>query len=319
VQQDLLDATDRRAGVLTLNRPDLGNRLTHAMRLSLLAALQRHEKNRDIYAVILEAGGAPQPFCLGDEPLSPGPDDLRAQLTTAATCPLRIDRFAKPFVSLIGGAAAGGGLGLAVYGTHRVASEAATFSVGDGLGGGLALGGLADLLRRLPGHLGLYLALSERPMDRALAYQTGLVTHCINSRHFPEIRERLALADPIDDILDGLHADPGTSPLSGVLETIDACFGAGAPEDILTSLEAVQGPRAAWSIDLANSIGQRSARRVDMVHDMLALPPDANLRGALAREFRVAIPQKSGPGSLLAEPEGGDLILPPEPQVPSIS
>ncbi len=295
-------------GILTLNRPEDGNRLTEGMHAALTTSLLKHEKNREIYAVALEAAGlpgAPGAFCLGEAQADPTTSDAHAALTAAATTIWRIDRSAKPFVSLISGAAAGTGLGLVLHGTHSVAAGSATFAVSQGPAEVLLGGGLSQLLPRLPGHLGLYMALSRRPIDRALAYRIGMITHCTDSDRFAEIRQRLADADPIDEVLDGLHVEPGPSALDRHLATIAECFGLGSPQAIVLALRSVMGREAEWARGLADEIALRSPERLELIVAMLTNHPPQSLREALALEVRAA--------------GGGDLSLPPEPQAPSIS
>jgi enoyl-CoA hydratase len=200
-----------------------------------------------------------------------------------------------------------------------VAAEGATFAVPDGLSGGLSL-----KLAQLPHRLGLYMAVSGRPLDRAMAYQVGLVTHCIDQASFNEIRERLAGADPVDDLLDQLHRDPGLSPLTPHLPTLEGCMDAGSPEAIVRALEAWRGPDAAWARELGRAISVRSARHLDLVHRVLTGQSPTDLRSALTLEFRLALNASTlarphTVDALFAVPGSGDLELPPEPQAPSIS
>ena len=292
------------------------------MRGALAAALLRHVKNRDIYGIVLEAAQAPggaAVFCLGNDAPAAVTSDPRAELTEAAAGLWRIDRCGKPFVSLLDGPVYGAGLGLVLQGTHRVAGDTTTLAASEGMAGGLSF-----VLPRLQRGLGLYLALSGRPIDRALAYHSGLVTHCIDSASFPEIRERLAQADPIDEVLDGLHRDPAPSPLSPHLDAIKSCFAADSPAGIVRALEEWTGPSAAWAGLLAHDIFRRSERDLDVVHRFFTGSPPNRLRDALAREFRVAMNRLSLPAdvaidALFASPIGADLELPPEPKAPSIS
>ncbi len=281
------DRQDRRLGVIKVGRI---RDYTY-----FNSTLQRHLRDRETYATLLE-------FSAHNEP--------RSHFKEAALAAWHVDRHPKPIVSLLDGPACSPMLGLAVHGTHAVAGELFTFCTPDIRNSDTPHAGLSLILARLPGHLGLYLALSGRPIDRALAYRVGLVTHCVEASLFAEIRERLAEADPVDDVLDGLHRDPGRSPLDPYLPTIDACFAAPSAEDIVARLETVTGPEAAWAHALAEDVAGLSAATLDATFNMLTDNPPQTLRAALTLEYRVAMARAGLPGA--------ELDLPPEPQAPSI-
>ena len=282
-----------RLGVLSLAAPEFGI----SGYAYIIQALQQFEKDRDVYAVLLaDIGCAAAPV-----------GDLRSRQAAS----WRIDRYPKPVIALVDGGAAGPALGLALHGTHCVASEMAAFCVSQVATGDPPSAGLSLRLPRLPGNLGLFLALSGRSIGRAAAFRAGLVTHCIDAKYYPQIRERLAQADPVDDILDGLHQDPGDSPLDPHLPTIEACFAAPSPEDIVARLHTVAGPEAAWAQALAHEISGFSAAALDATYRMLTGDPPQDLRCALALEYRVAMARRGVPAAVLD--------LPPEPHAPSIS
>ena len=158
----VLERTLGRAGILTLNRPEAGNRLTPAMRASLATTLQRHERDREIYCTVLEAAqaaeGGSAAFCLGDD------GEGYAGIADAAAGAWRIDRHGKPFVAMLRGPVAGAGLGLVLHGTHQVAGEAVTLAVPEVTAGTVPGAGLSLLLPDMPGQLGLFLALTGRPI-----------------------------------------------------------------------------------------------------------------------------------------------------------
>ncbi len=264
---------------------------------ALVQTLRGDAKDREIYATLLEVAGIQMP--------------QGYELSSHQLAVWTIDRHPKPFVALLSDDAAGDALGLALHGTQCVATETARLCASSITTGDTPSGGLSLILPRLPGHLGLYLSLSGRLIDRSLAYRAGLITHCIDATHFPEIRERLAQADPVDDILDGLHQTPGPSPLDPYLPIIDACFAAPSPEDIVARLLTVAGPEAAWAHDLAHHISGFSASALDATHRMLTDVPAPDLRSALALEYRIAMARQGHPGATLD--------LPQPPRAPSIS
>jgi enoyl-CoA hydratase len=315
---DVQERIAGRAAILTLNRPGAGNRLTEAMRAQFSDAVQRHDRNREIYGTLIEAAGD-GPFSLGDDAAdwaritALGPLATASALTGAATGIYRIDRFGKPFVAFMDGQAAGAALGLVLHGTHRVASDAVTLAVTDVAEGRSPGAGFSLSLPQLPGHIGLYMGLTGRPIDRSLAFALGLLTHCIDRRHFPSIVEQFAQAEPVDAVLDGLHQAPAQSSLEPHRETIERCFSAGSVSAIVGQLDSQAGTSAAWARELAADLRGMPQTALEETHAMLTGAPPQNLRTALALEFRasmsLAVPEESG---------WPDLVLPPEPKPPSI-
>ncbi len=120
-----------------------------------------------------------------------------------------LDRFVKPTVSLIDGVVMGGGVGISLYGTHRVAGERYRFAMPETGIGLFPDDGVSHVLARMPDEIGMYLALTGRSVGPADAYRLELVTHCIPARQFAEIQAAVREADPVDPVLDTRHEEPG--------------------------------------------------------------------------------------------------------------
>src|SRR5207244_12634351 len=103
-----------------------------------------------------------------------------------------LDCFMKPTVSLIDGVVVGSGVGISLYGTHRVAGERYRFAMPETGIGLFPDDGVSWAFARMPDAIGMYLALTGRPIGRADAYRLGLVTHCIPADRFGEVRAGLA-------------------------------------------------------------------------------------------------------------------------------
>src|SRR5262245_4450692 len=142
------------AGVVTLNRPQALNALTHGMIKALAKALVEWEADPAVKVVVVKAEG--RAFCAGGDlmhvyrsrgtgqpPIEFFADEYRLNAAIA--------RFPKPYVSLIDGIVMGGGVGISFHGSHRVMTENSVFAmpeVGVGffpdVGGSHILPDLAD-------------------------------------------------------------------------------------------------------------------------------------------------------------------------------
>lgn len=281
------------AGCVELARPERCNALTLGMRRALAAAYPRFARDPMIYAAVIRSV-AEHVFSAGADlreliELVQGED--RAALWRAVGDALGLcwqhECFSKPTVSLIDGAVMGGGVGISLFGTHRVAGESYRFASPE-TGIGLApSNGLCHALARLPGSIGVYLALTGYAISRADAFRLGLATHCIAARHFDEIERHIASADPVDAVLDPLHRDPGPGDLVALEPVIGRCFSAPSVEEIIGRLEAERGSHETWARELAARLRRRSPLALKVAHRLLAKAGGLDLRGVLELDYRV--------------------------------
>ncbi|NJM35395.1 MAG: enoyl-CoA hydratase/isomerase family protein [Rhodomicrobium sp.] len=187
--EEILVKEEGRAGFLTLNRPKALNALSAGMIATLEKQYLKWASAPRIYGIVLEAAPG-RAFC--------GGGDIRALVVgldtdfEAAVQFFRdeyqhnwtLERFTKPNVALIDGIVMGGGVGIAAYGTHRVAGENLLFAMPETGIGFFPDIGAGYFLPRFPGEIGLYLGLTGRSIGRADAYYVGFATHCIDAAEF---------------------------------------------------------------------------------------------------------------------------------------
>ncbi len=181
-------------------------------------AFPRWSRDPEIYAVVIRSS-SPRAFCAGGDvrELAEWGSKRRPEAikSLAAEYALNwlLECFMKPTVSLMDGVVVGSGVGISLYGTHRVAGERYSFAMPETGIGLFPDVGVSWAFARMPDAIGMYLGLTGRAIGRADAYRLGLATHCIPASRFEEIRAGLADADPVDPLLDGRHEDPGRGEL----------------------------------------------------------------------------------------------------------
>jgi len=165
---------------VTLNRPDRLNALNQPLTDALFAYFESKRRDAEVRVIVLT--GAGRAFCSGadlkaggqPDRLRDGPDGdwmLRDTLKAMRACP-------QPILTLVRGAAAGGGLAIALASDIIVAGESAAFHpafIKIGLSGS-ELGVSWRLQRTIGVSRAREMLLTGRPMNAADALRTGLVS-----------------------------------------------------------------------------------------------------------------------------------------------
>ncbi len=198
---------------LTLNRPDRLNALNQPLADALLAYFE--SKRRDTAARVIVVAGAGRAFCSGadlkamgqPDRLQDGPNGdwvLRDLLKAMRACP-------QPVVALVHGAAAGGGLAIALAADIIVAAESAVFHpafIKIGLSGS-ELGVSWRLQRAIGLSRARHMLLTGRPMNAAEALVSGLVSALVPDTELRAYGESLA-ADMLKASPDALRVSKRT-------------------------------------------------------------------------------------------------------------
>ena len=285
---------------ITLNRPRALNALSTAMRAKLADAFPRFARDPQIYCVVVQSASE-KAFCAGGdvrEIVRWGQDDreqARQSFKDEYALNWLHECFSKPTISLINGAVMGSGVGITLFGTHRVAGERYRFAMPETAIGLFPDVGSAWPLSRLPHNIGLYLGLTGRAIGAADAYSLGLATHCIPSLRFEEIKAALADTWPVDTVLDERHVDPGPGELAPVTSIIADCFSAPTVEGIISRLDGVAGAQRDWAQAVVADLKSRSPTSLKVTHRHILAARALDLRETLIVDYRLACRCLDGP------------------------
>ena len=278
--------------LITLNRPRALNALNETMRGELAAAYPRFARDARIYAVVIQSGSEKVFSAGGDvrELVGWGREDrerARKAFADEYTLDWLHECFSKPTISLIDGAVMGSGVGITLYGTHRVAGPRYKFAMPECAIGLFPDVGVAHALARLPGAIGMYLGLTGRAIGRADAYALGLVTHCIAPERYGEIKAALVDTWPVDPLLDERHVDPGPGELAAYTGLIARCFAAGTVEEIVAHLNEITTERD-WAQSVLADLKARSPLSLKVTHRHIREAAARDLRQTLTIDYRLA-------------------------------
>jgi enoyl-CoA hydratase len=243
VTPDLIVTTQGQIGRVRLNRPAALHALTTDMCLGIIKALTAFETDDSVKAVVFDHADG-RGFCAGGdirmlaESGKGDGNEARAFFHTEYRMNHRLFTYPKPTVAVMDGITMGGGVGIALPCTYRVATENTRFAMPEtGIGLFPDVGG-GWYLPRLPGKVGMFLALTGARLDGAECLAVGLATHYIVAADLAEALT--ALSNNTDDIAATLKSHGTGAPIARIVENrtyIDCLFAADSVDEIMNALE----------------------------------------------------------------------------------
>tara|TARA_R110000787_G_scaffold14348_15_gene44384 strand:+ start:6176 stop:7234 length:1059 start_codon:yes stop_codon:yes gene_type:complete len=238
-------------GRITLTRPSALHALNAPMCESILSALERWAEDPTVHLVMVEHEEGTRGFCAGGdirmlaESGAGDASEARAFFNVEYRMNAALKSFPKPVLAIMDGVTMGGGVGLSVHGSHRVATERTVFAMPEtGIGLFPDVGG-GWFLPRLSGALGTWLALTGARLKGSDVAAARVATHFIPSELISNLKKQIEGADfsvdaanLLNEILRTLtHAVTETS-YGPYVEVIDRCFVMDTAEAIVAALEA---------------------------------------------------------------------------------
>ncbi|XP_070022589.1 3-hydroxyisobutyryl-CoA hydrolase-like protein 1, mitochondrial isoform X2 [Nicotiana sylvestris] len=208
----------------------------------------------------------------------------------------------KPHVALLNGITMGGGAGISIPGTFRVATEKTVFATPETLIGYHPDAGASFYLSHLPGYLGEYLALTGDKINGAEMISCGLATHYLHSAKLPLIEEQLGKLmtdDPsviersLENCGEIVHPDP-TSVLHRI-ETLNKCFSHDTVEEIIDALESEAAKKQdAWCVSTLRKLQETAPLSLKVSLRSIREGRHQTLDQCLIREYRMSVQAFSG-------------------------
>jgi enoyl-CoA hydratase len=244
------------AGIVTLNRPQALNALTLTMVRALASKLRDWASDAAITRVVVTAAGE-RAFCAGG--------DIRALYELGVSGRHRdalafwhdeyrlnacIKHYPKPYISLIDGVVMGGGVGISVHGSHRVAGDKFLFAMPEVGIGFFPDVGATWFLPRMPGEIGAYCALTGERLKAGDGLAAGVATHRVSSARFPALLDGLCGSVSVDALLAAFAEPGGEASVTARRPMIEHRFAGGRVETILAALDAqaaAPGADAEWA------------------------------------------------------------------------
>jgi enoyl-CoA hydratase len=240
---------DGKLGVITLNRPEALNALNQNMFIGVNQQLEAWDTADDVKAVVIRAVEG-RAFCAGGDIRSAykrakeNDPTLPSFFSDEYRMNKRIYHFSKPYIALMDGITMGGGVGISIHGSHRVATPRYVFAMPETGIGFYPDVGATYFLSRLPHKVGFYLGLTGAKLAYHDCLELGMIDHIVASDSFSEILDKLAetslVKNPdatVSEILNQFGISNGKSELTNKLAAIEVCFSKNTVEDIMKALE----------------------------------------------------------------------------------
>ena len=285
-EPSVLVERDGRVGRIRLNRPSVLNSLDLDMIRAVRGALETWRDQPSVHAVVIEGAGD-RAFCAGGDVRAVRAARLRGDdeavesfFAEEYALNLAIAEYPKPYVALIDGVCMGGGIGVSVHGSIRVATEAALLAMPETAIGMFPDIGASFLLPRLPGHLGMFLCLTGTRVRGADAVHAGFATHYVPRAALPKLSAAIA-RDGVAVVAEHAAALPPFS-LAAHRDAIDRCFGVDSVEAILRQLQAEDSD---WSREILATLRQMSPASVLWSFELVCRGARSTLAQALQTEL----------------------------------
>jgi enoyl-CoA hydratase len=281
------------AGLVILNRPKALNALSLGMVRALARALDAGENDPQVARVVVVGSGG-KAFCAGgdirwlhDRGKAGRHDEMLAFWAEEYALNHRIKTYPKPYLALIDGIVMGGGVGISLHGSHRIAGDRYLFAMPEVGIGFFPDVGATYALPRLEGGTGCFLALTGERVGAADALSAGLATHGVPSERMEELTDALTRPGAIDDILTGFTLQRGPGPLHGERALLADVFGAPALPEVIGRLRRAESRGSAFAGKLLQTIAVRSPTSVAIAFEQMRRGGSLDFAEAMRTEYRI--------------------------------
>ena len=278
-------------GLITLNRPKALNALTLSMVRKIHPKLKEWENDSSIKYVLIKAQGE-KAFCAGGDIRAlhdwgkNNEDEAIGFYREEYTLNQYIKRYPKPYISLVNGIVMGGGVGLSVHGSHRIAGENYSFAMPEtGIGLFPDVGG-SFFLSRLKYEAGTYLALTGSRIKAADAIFLKTATNFVKSENFSSIINDLSKGerDPGDIITSYSSSPDEESEFEMISDFSLKNFKGNTIEEIIDNLKNNNSDLARKILSI---IGTKSPTSLKVALRSLRLGRKNSFEDCMKMEFRM--------------------------------
>jgi enoyl-CoA hydratase len=264
--QHILFEIKNHTGFITLNRPGALNALTLEMIRTLHQQLKIWAVNDSVHQVTITSNHD-KAFCAGGDIRAVHEAGLQGKKNTLAqyfkeeyALNTYIKNYPKPYIAILNGIAMGGGLGISLHGSLRIAFNNLILSMPETTIGYFPDVGATWFLSRCKNNIGIYMGLSSARLNATEALYAELIDQIIG-------------APPIEN-----H-------LKTHLDTITRCFQYATVEEILAALQTEKTP---WATHLHDSLLKKSPTSLKFTLAALQKAKTLDFEACMHMEYHLA-------------------------------
>ena len=235
-EDEILFEQRGRLGLITLNKPETLNALTYTMVKAMDVKLDEWAED-DSIAVVAIQGAGEKAFAAGgdirwlyDNGQGGKTGERNFQFfADEYRLNTKIKRYPKPYVGIMDGIVMGGGVGVSIHGSMRIATERAVFAMPETGIGLFPDVGATHFLPRLPGKMGMWLGLTGSRLKGVEAVHANICDIILNAEGLEAALDEMA----------NTGERPWKPPVSTFPENeaqVNACFSGDSVEEILQNL-----------------------------------------------------------------------------------
>ncbi|KAH8668018.1 ClpP/crotonase-like domain-containing protein [Tricladium varicosporioides] len=300
---------------IELNRPKALHALNGSMIRKIVPRLREWAKS-DMANVIVIKGSGEKAFCAGGDVTSLAKNNKSCETGWQKSSyyfalEYKLDHliatYKKPYVAFLDGITMGGGVGLSIHAPFRIATERTLFAMPETTIGFFPDVGASFFLPRMPGAVGMYLALTSERLKGVNAYYAGVATHYIHSSALPALEKRLAelrfndydtlhermslINSTIEEYSTGLPHDEPIQLQGALRKEIDRIFGLDTLEEVRTELKILAGKNTSlseWAKTTLKTLESRSPTSVYVTFRQMKIGQKWSIAETFKREHSIA-------------------------------
>ncbi|MGV3740637.1 MAG: enoyl-CoA hydratase/isomerase family protein [Gammaproteobacteria bacterium] len=282
-------------GWMLLKRPKSLHALTLPMIDMMTTHLLQWQRDPEVHAVVIQAEPG-KAFCAGGDIRQIF--DLRGEFSQQLNFFEReyrlnqlINDFPKPYIALMDGITMGGGVGIALHGSHPVAGEHFSFAMPETGIGFFPDIGASHILAKCPGNYGFYLGLSGDQISAKDALGLNLVSAIVPAQQFSKLKDTLAHADlstnaheMVSQCIHEFSEPAESSTLLKKQEGIDACF---VPDNMERIMDRLAQRKETWFQDLRERLITKSPLSLKVTLQQLRMARSKTMAACLEMDGRL--------------------------------
>lgn len=303
-KEDILFEVGNGIGWIKLNRPKKLNSISDEMVEGLYKQLLEWKEDNNIAIIILEGEGK-KAFSAGGDVRTLY--DLKGNnlqeyvmnsFSREYSMDMTIHLYPKPILVYMNGYVMGGGAGIAVGGSHRIVTDNTKWAMPETKIGLFPDVGASYFLNKMPGHIGLYLALTAKSINAADALYTGIGDYYIDSSSWDSLRQDISkeswVIDLAEEKLDKLinkykKIPPMRSSIAELQQKIDRHFGFDTVEEIVSSLQDAADQGDEWADNIVKIISSKSPTSLKVTLRQLIEGKKKSMKECFKMELEMSI------------------------------